>query len=311
MKLLRLFLAGCALAAVRPAPAAEAPPAAGTATSPAAPATRPIDWNAKAAPWGPLRNAPANAQQKTPFKVFDNVYYVGLQTVAAYLVPTSDGLVLFDATYAYTADQVLANVRTLGFDPKQIKYILISHAHGDHFAGAGAIVQATGAKVVMSALDWDGTERQQARNPAANGVHLTRDVVAEDGGSLKVGDTTFKFYVTPGHTAGALTVEFQARDGARSYRALCPGGLGFNFGPEWTGPYLKSHARLKQLGPWETVLPNHAYMGPRDLFAVEKDLATRGNASHPAVYGSAKIDAWLDQIMKAAGEKLAYEQKPQ
>src|SRR6185295_16794425 len=66
-----------------------------------------IDWNAKAAPWGPLRNA--NDQTKSPFKIFDNVYYVGLQTVAAYVITTSDGLVLLDAAYSYTTDQLLEN----------------------------------------------------------------------------------------------------------------------------------------------------------------------------------------------------------
>lgn len=223
---------------------ADAPPAASQI-----PAANPrIDWNARSAPWGALRNAPANAQQKAPFKVFDNVYYVGLQTVSVYLITTSDGLVLLDAAFVYTVDQVLENVRTLGFDPKKIKYILVSHAHGDHYAGAGAIIAATGAKVVMSAVDWTVTEEAQARNPKANGEPLKRDVAVKDGDTLNVGDTTFKFYVSPGHTPGALTVEYQARDGARSYRALAPGGLGFNFGPEWTGPYLKSYERLKQLG---------------------------------------------------------------
>ena len=65
--------------------------------------------------------------------------------------------------------------------------------------------------------------------------------------------------------------------------------------------------RIKQLGPWDTVLPNHAYMGPRDLFEVEKELATRGNGTHPAVYGAAKVSVWLDGIVKAASEKLAHE----
>src|SRR5437868_1698712 len=106
-----------------------------------------VDWNAKAAPWGALKNAPMTAQEKSPFKIFDNVYYVGLQTVAAYLITTSDGLVLLDAAYSQTTDLILGNIRALGFDPKNIKYIIISHAHGDHFAGAGAIAQLSGAHV--------------------------------------------------------------------------------------------------------------------------------------------------------------------
>ena len=82
------------------------------------------DWNLKA-PWGGTRQD-ATRDPRPPFKIFDNVYYVGLQTVCAYLVTTSNGLVLIDATYAETADSVLNSIRALGFDPANIKYILIT-----------------------------------------------------------------------------------------------------------------------------------------------------------------------------------------
>jgi metallo-beta-lactamase class B len=302
-----LAVSAFAAALIAPAFGADAPP---TATPPAAPAAPRIDWNVRAAPWGPLRGAPPGGQQKTPFKIFDNVYYVGLQTVSVFLITTSDGLVLLDAAYRETVDLILGNIRQLGFDPKNIRYILVSHAHGDHYAGAGGIVAVSGAKVVMSEADWTMTEQAQARGgKGGGGEPLKRGLAVKDGETLTVGDTTFKFYVTPGHTPGALTVEYLARDGTRWHRVLAPGGLGFNFGPAWTGPYLNSYERLKQLGRWDTVLPNHAYMAPRDLFEVEKELANRGNGPHPAVFGAAKVNAWLDGIVKAASEKLAYETK--
>jgi metallo-beta-lactamase class B len=268
-----------------------------------------IDWNERAAPWGKLKSAPAAGQDKSPFKLFDNVYYVGLQTVAIYLITTSEGLVLLDAGYAYTTDSTLAAIRQLGFDPRNIKYIIVSHAHGDHFAGAGAIIQAGGgtAKVIMSQLDWEETERRQAAQPQTNGIRLPRDMVVRDGQAMKIGDTTFTFYVSPGHTAGALTAVYPVRDGNRTYRAVSPGGLGFNFGPEWTEPYVRSFQRLKTLGPFDTVLPNHAYMAPRDLFEVEKDLKSRAGGAHAAVFGAERINAWLDQIISAASQKLAFE----
>src|SRR5262245_18985713 len=62
-------------------------------------------------------------QPAEPFKIFDNIYYVGLQTVGAYLITTSDGLVLLDATYPETADYVLDSIRKVGFDPKNVKYL--------------------------------------------------------------------------------------------------------------------------------------------------------------------------------------------
>src|SRR4249919_3915882 len=94
-------------------------------------------------PWEPARAAilekfeglPHTAQQTEPFKIIDNVSYVGLETVASYLIPTNDGLILVDATYADTADLVIDNVRKLGQDPAKIKYVLITHGHADHFGG--------------------------------------------------------------------------------------------------------------------------------------------------------------------------------
>ena len=72
------------------------------------------------------------AQLAEPFRIFDNVYYVGLQSVSSYLITTSQGLILIDPTYDYTAELVLDSVRAVGFDPGQIEYLLITHGHGDH-----------------------------------------------------------------------------------------------------------------------------------------------------------------------------------
>src|SRR5262249_39785128 len=97
-----------------------------------------INWNLRA-PWGAasaseVRLPPEQTTYK-PFRVFDNVYFVGLRYVSCYLVTTSAGLVLIDSTFAPTGDNVLANVRALGFDPKDIKYVFVTHSHLDHFGG--------------------------------------------------------------------------------------------------------------------------------------------------------------------------------
>ncbi len=115
-------------------------------------------WNAKG-PWGKTeRSAPLEAQQKKPFKLFDNVWYVGFQTVSAYLVSTSDGLVLIDAGYAQTVDWLVESIRAAGFDPKNVKYIFVTHSHVDHASGAARLKQLTGARVGLSAEDWGSVE---------------------------------------------------------------------------------------------------------------------------------------------------------
>jgi len=269
-----------------------------------------INWNAKA-PWGEQPNLPFDQQRKAPFKIFDNLWYVGIQTSSPFLLTTSAGLVLFDATWDETADYVLENIRTAGFNPRDIRYLIITHAHIDHFAGAEKIRQATGARVGMSLPDWEETERVQAipgqgrQNP---GPRIKRDLVIADGQTMTLGDTTLKFYVTPGHTPGATSTELQVRDGARTYRALVPGGLGIP-NAQWSKAYLDSTRRLKSLGPWDVMLPNHPdMMVPRKIRELEPELKTRAaGAPHPFVAGPARLNAWFDAIIALMNEKIALE----
>ena len=86
----------------------------------------------------------------------------------------------------------------------------------------------------MSAEDWAVTNR-----PA-----IEKDLVLKDGETIKVGDASFKFYVTPGHTPGATSIEYQVRDGGKTYRALSPGGLGMQFGPAETGRLARNQTPL-------------------------------------------------------------------
>ena len=291
-----------------------------------APAQERVDWNAKM-PWGAVEKAvqarwngvPRTEQKTEPFKIFDNLYYVGIQHVAAYLVPTSAGLILIDGTYGETADMVLDNIRKLKFDPANIKYIVITHSHTDHFAGVGRIKQvATGARIGTSAIDWGEIERQQkdgGRGAQQGGLPLTRDLVINDGDTITLGDSVLKLYVTPGHSPGALAVELNARAGGKTYRLISPCVGLASVTPNLTQPYITSMERLKQLGPWDGVFASHAfltprdpYIGPRD-FLVGPDVAPIARRPHPAVQGAAVVDTWFDDVLKVGREKLAYEQK--
>lgn len=283
------------------------------------------NWNQKM-PWGPLEVAvrlrwqglPLTAQKTEPFKVFDNIYYVGIQVVGAYLITTSAGLILVDATYAETGDLVLESIRKLGLDPANIKYILITHQHADHFAGVGRVLQvAKGARVGMSQADWEGVERLQAAGEGGNqnnGITLTRDLVVKDGEVITLGDTTLKVYVTPGHTPGALAIDVQGKADGRTFRSLIP-NTGINPSPELTRPYLASMERLKQMGPWDAVLPVHGFLAqvdlplePRELVFAARQPAPRPKTAHPAALGPAKINEYFDAMLKVGREKLATEQ---
>jgi glyoxylase-like metal-dependent hydrolase (beta-lactamase superfamily II) len=168
-----------------------------------------FQWEAKA-PWGVEHRAmlidliklttmnplQVDAIREEPFKMFDNLYYVGAKNVCAYLMTTSDGLVLIDSLFPDTTDLLVENIRKVGFQPENIKYIFISHSHIDHFGGAGKIKEMSGARVIMSKEDWDAVEKQQsATQKGARGtaIPLVRDIVKGDGDSLKIGDQECKF----------------------------------------------------------------------------------------------------------------------
>ena len=274
-----------------------------------------MPWEAvRAATRGVFEDLPPAAQKTAPFKIFDNVYYVGLETIGSYLISTSDGLILMDSTYADTADLVLDSVRQLGFNPAQIRHIVITHGHNDHFAGAGRIRQVTGARVGLSLADWENVERLQGaagRGNQGNGLPLTRDVVIKDGDTLTLGDTTLKFHLMPGHTAGNVVTEMQARAGGRTFRTLI--GVAFAPAPGLTAASLESIERLKQLGPWDALLTSHSYLAPvaipltaRQILAGEPLPANP--TGHPAAVGSQRINAYFDHIRMAVRDRLAKEQ---
>ena len=86
-----------------------------------------------------------------PFKIAGNVYFVGTYQASGHLIDTGDGLILIDAGYANTVYLFLESIWELGFDPRDIKYIIHSHWHWDHTEGTEAIAKLSGASVLLIA----------------------------------------------------------------------------------------------------------------------------------------------------------------
>jgi len=237
--------------------------------------------------------------QIAAFKIFDNVYYVGINFVASYVVPTSDGLVLIDTTYDRNVDHVLSGIREMGFDPAEIRYIFVTHWHSDHFGGAKRLQALSGAKVVMVGPDWDALNDN-------GGLPEGAVVRIADGETLDVGDTDFTFYHTPGHTLGTMSIAFDVQDGADTYRALTFGGAGLNFrGVDRTEMYLKSVGRMQTLTELKVSIPNHASMG--NVFERAEELAKRKQGQpHPFVAPDDLRAYWV-KLIEGAELKLARE----
>jgi metallo-beta-lactamase class B len=239
-----------------------------------------------------------------PAKVFDNLYYVGMTEYSAWAVTTSAGIILIDAIFDYSVeDEVVGGLKKLGLDPAQIKYVVVSHGHGDHAAGAKFLQDKFGARVVMSAADYDTLDQQ---NPSWK---PRRDIVATDGYKLTLGDTTLTLYLTPGHTLGTISTLVPVRDGDRSHLAAAWGGTAFNFGPikERLQMYVDSSARFRdivQKAGADVLIANHTvFDGSKTKIPA---LATRKPGQpHPYVIGPDAVRRYLTVANECGQAALA------
>jgi metallo-beta-lactamase class B len=165
-----------------------------------------------------------------PTRAFDNLYYVGNEFVGVWVLRTSAGLVLFDSSSS--ADEaehhLVPGLVKLGLDPAQIKYVIVTHGHWDHFGGAAYLQKTFGAHIALSGPDWDLIEKAPPTSLEANDHPIPRrDVTLLDGQRITLGDTTFTVYLTPGHTPGTVSAIVPARENGQTYALSLFGSVAF------------------------------------------------------------------------------------
>ena len=171
------------------------------------------------------------AQYIAPFKAFDNVSFVGVCWVSAWIIKTSDGAVLIDTLHAPHVDQLVRNIESIGVKLSDIKYVFITHGHFDHAGGAAQLKPLLpNAKFVMTQTGWD---EAKASAVASQGTPRAwtmpeQDIVAADGEAFKLGDETIRVYATPGHTLGTASFGYDVKDNGKTLHAITVGGLGLN-----------------------------------------------------------------------------------
>jgi metallo-beta-lactamase class B len=299
---------------------AQAPPAP-SVTKPDTPAvTQHIDLARKAAgtEWtaavdfickvNPDRANRADDPEIAPTKLFDNVYAIGRTGTVVYAITTSAGIVLIDSGYADQLESVLLpGMKKVGLDPNTVRYVLLGHGHGDHFGGA-AYFQDRGARVVLSAADWDLIAAPPA--PARGGVAPPaapapagprppkRDVVATEGQAIAVGDVAFTPVLIPGHTPGSLGYIFPVKDGSRTHMAGLFGGsilIPGRIPDEGLEQYIRSIEHFGDVARKmnvEVELQNHPLYDGLEA-KLERLTARRPGQLHPFVVGSPSYQRFL------------------
>jgi len=253
----------------------------------------------------PPQGVPPREQwYREPMKVFDNLYYVGMIEFSTWAVTTSDGIIVIDPVFDYSVEaSVVEGLRKLGLDPSDIRYVLVSHGHGDHAGGAKYLQEEFGARVLMGAADWDLLEES---NPPWK---PQRDIEIVDGQELTLGDTTLELHLTPGHTYGTVSTLIPVRDGDAMHVAALWGGTLFNFGPdaERFTAYAESAARFREIAAnagADVLLSNHTdYDGSKEKMPA---LAARGPGDpHPYVVGTDSVGRYLTVAHECALAALA------
>jgi metallo-beta-lactamase class B len=221
-----------------------------------------------------------------PHRIIGNLYYVGSQGLASYLITTPQGHILINSSLETSVPLIRESIEKLGFKFSDVKILLISHAHWDHCAGSAAVKELTGAKYMVMDADVPEIEAggkgnfQYGESPASRYQPTKVDRVLHDGDEVKLGDTVLTAHLTPGHTKGTTTWTMKAREADKTYNVVIIGSPNVNAGyklvnnplyPQIASDYEKMFRVLKSL-PCDVFLGAHGnYYGLEAKYARMKE----------------------------------------
>jgi metallo-beta-lactamase class B len=238
-----------------------------------------------------------------PIKLFDNLTYIGFNDVGAWVVPTSAGLILFD-TLNSTDDAMKViepEMQKAGFDPAQIKYILLGHGHADHFGGASYLQMKYHSKVLAAMPDWAAIQRG-GRGDAVPGT--TPDMDITNGQKLTLGDTTVTLIRLPGHTPGTVGMIVPAKFKGQTHMVAIMSGTqmptqdSLDAFKEVFTDYIKAQKV-------ETFLGSHPDILMNSLMAMESIRDKYPTGNHPLLMSPAKAGRYSDIMLECARARLA------
>ena len=246
-----------------------------------------------------------------PFKMIGNVYYVGTDGLASYLITSPQGHILVDTVMPEATSQIKASIEKLGFKVTDIKYLVNTHAHIDHTGGLAEMKQASGAQMIAGEADkpvleggyYPGAQEETAL--AFPPVKVDRTV--REGDTVSVGDVTLTARETPGHSPGCTSWEFVVKDGdaTRSVLIFCSGTVALNrlvANPTYSGivtDYRKTFARARDMKVDVLLAPHPEMYRMQDKRALISD-----GAPNPFV-NPGEFNAYAATLEKAFEDALA------
>jgi metallo-beta-lactamase class B len=259
-------------------------------------------------------NNPDWTAPQTPYRVIGNIYYVGSKDLASFLITTPQGDILINSSLTSSVPLIRKNIEALGFHFKDVKILLISHAHFDHCAGSAQIKKLTGAKYMVMDADvpvvesGGRTDFQYGRSAEDLYPPAKVDRVLHDGDQVRLGSVVLVAHRTPGHTKGCTTWTMKVTEGGRVYNVVIVGSPNVNPGyklinnpvyPTIAQDFESTFRILKSL-PCDVFLGAHGgYYGMQEKYARIKD-----GAENPFI-DPAGYAAYVDNREKAFRTELA------
>ena len=216
-----------------------------------------------------------------PFEIADGLYYVGDKKVCVHLIDTGDGLILLDSGYLGAEHLLVDSIWRAGFDPKNVRWIIHTHAHSDHFGASCEFKRMYGTKLAISKVDAESIRQKPHRAHVDNNSFPYAqipefDYEIEDGEIFELGNVKIRCVLTPGHTEGVLSLFFNVTYNSNTYLAGMYGGAGvnaitlpyihYNEAPEDSAQQMLSSIEMVYNEPVTVHLGNH----PNNNHTLEK-----------------------------------------
>jgi metallo-beta-lactamase class B len=231
-----------------------------------------------------------------PTRVFDNFYYVGHGQYGAWVIETSEGLILIDALNSPDEgrEYIEAGMEELGLDPTDLRYLLVMHGHGDHWGAGYYLQQKYDLTVGLGAEDW--TLLEDTDPGGVRGPPPVRDLVIEGDTVITLGDTNVRFFSTPGHTPGGLSALITVEDGDREHTVAYWGGTGLPGDPEMLALYQQSLGKFREVvaaAGADVLASNHPYLDTTNNALPLLGWREEGEP-HPFVIGQEAVERYYE-----------------
>lgn len=243
-----------------------------------------------------------------PARIFGNTYYVGTCGIAVLLVTSPQGHVLIDGATAEAAPSIIANIRSLGFDPRDVRVIIGSHEHIDHMGGFAALKTATGARLLLSPAARPVMESGQVDTmdpqfgiPNMNMHPAVVDGTLSDNQVVSVGPLALTAHFTPGHTSGGTSWTWRSCEGPNcatfayvdSLSAVSRDEYRFADHPERVTPFHATFARVSAMPCDILVTPHPSFSNVFERLSGAEPLVDRDACRQLVQLMRGRLDARL------------------